>query len=153
MALISCPECKKEVSDQAAACPHCGYDLHKVEKEKKSEEKKSATQFGCLMAIIAFVAIIAVLASLPSHESSTHDSTDACLIAQKFVTDRLKSPSTADFGHCFDATITKLDSVTFGVSNWVDAENSFGAKIRTHFVCTVKWTGGDSWNLVDLKGI
>ena len=27
MALILCPECKGEVSDQAASCPHCGYPL------------------------------------------------------------------------------------------------------------------------------
>ena len=27
MALISCPECGKEVSDQAPACIHCGYPL------------------------------------------------------------------------------------------------------------------------------
>ena len=27
MALIHCPECGKEVSDQAAACVHCGYPL------------------------------------------------------------------------------------------------------------------------------
>ena len=25
MALISCPECKRQISDRAAACPHCGY--------------------------------------------------------------------------------------------------------------------------------
>ena len=24
MALINCPECKKEISDKATACPHCG---------------------------------------------------------------------------------------------------------------------------------
>lgn len=24
MALITCPDCEKEISDQAAACPHCG---------------------------------------------------------------------------------------------------------------------------------
>jgi hypothetical protein len=24
MALMSCPECGKQVSDKAAACPHCG---------------------------------------------------------------------------------------------------------------------------------
>jgi membrane protein YdbS with pleckstrin-like domain len=27
MALIPCPECKREVSDRAAACPHCGLAL------------------------------------------------------------------------------------------------------------------------------
>ncbi|MEO2799991.1 zinc ribbon domain-containing protein, partial [Flavonifractor plautii] len=25
MALISCPECGKQISDQAPACIHCGY--------------------------------------------------------------------------------------------------------------------------------
>lgn len=25
MTLIACPECKKEMSEQAAACPHCGH--------------------------------------------------------------------------------------------------------------------------------
>lgn len=27
MSLIQCPECEREVSDQAASCPHCGYPL------------------------------------------------------------------------------------------------------------------------------
>lgn len=30
MALISCPECKREVSDRAALCVHCGYPLTQV---------------------------------------------------------------------------------------------------------------------------
>lgn len=31
MALIVCPECKKEISDQACVCPNCGYPLAKLE--------------------------------------------------------------------------------------------------------------------------
>lgn len=31
MALITCPECNKEVSDKAEMCPHCGYKLPKPE--------------------------------------------------------------------------------------------------------------------------
>lgn len=27
MALFNCPECGKEISDQAVSCPHCGYPL------------------------------------------------------------------------------------------------------------------------------
>ncbi len=27
MALINCPECEQEVSDQAMACPHCGHPI------------------------------------------------------------------------------------------------------------------------------
>ena len=28
MAIIKCPECGKEVSDRAAACPGCGYPIN-----------------------------------------------------------------------------------------------------------------------------
>ena len=30
MALIKCIECGKEISDQATACPHCGYQNKKM---------------------------------------------------------------------------------------------------------------------------
>ena len=33
MALIKCPECGKEISDQAPACIHCGFPLDKMKKK------------------------------------------------------------------------------------------------------------------------
>ena len=33
MSLMKCPECGGQVSDQAAACPHCGYVLKKASAE------------------------------------------------------------------------------------------------------------------------
>ena len=41
MALINCPECKKEISDQATICPHCGYP---IKKELNDEIKKFSTE-------------------------------------------------------------------------------------------------------------
>ena len=32
MSMIKCPECGKEISDNALACPNCGYQLHKKKK-------------------------------------------------------------------------------------------------------------------------
>lgn len=32
MALIKCPECGRQVSDKAAACPDCGYPISSVDK-------------------------------------------------------------------------------------------------------------------------
>ena len=29
MALITCPECSKEISDKVVSCPHCGFPLNK----------------------------------------------------------------------------------------------------------------------------
>ena len=52
MALISCPECKKGVSDTAVECPHCGFDVASMykkkqklsEDQKKREKRQSASQ-------------------------------------------------------------------------------------------------------------
>ena len=43
MALMKCPECGKEVSDQSETCIHCGYSLKKESKEAENistEEKE-----------------------------------------------------------------------------------------------------------------
>lgn len=78
MALIKCPECGREISDKAPACPHCGYPLEKsnVNQEKieskdselkqetsvpetiKSEKKKIPILPICIIAVIV-VAIVA----------------------------------------------------------------------------------------------
>ena len=42
MALINCPECKKEVSDSASSCPFCGYSVAKHVKKEKSKKLKIA---------------------------------------------------------------------------------------------------------------
>ena len=54
---------------------------------------------------------------------------------------QLKAPTTADFPWYDEAFITwsSQDSVTF--SAYVDAQNSFGAQIRTNWLCTANRTG------------
>ena len=44
MALIVCPECEKQVSDQAEACPSCGYPIPKYIEEKKQHAKVAAEE-------------------------------------------------------------------------------------------------------------
>lgn len=38
--LIMCPECNKEISDKAVACPHCGYPLKEIKDPVKQEKAK-----------------------------------------------------------------------------------------------------------------
>lgn len=68
--------------------------------------------------------------------------TGAYNACKKFVKDDLKAPSTASFA---DHTVSQ-DATTYTVTGGVDAENSFGAKIRNTYTCTVTDTG-DSWHL------
>ena len=43
MAIIKCPECGKDVSTAAEACPHCGYPFKKQSSQFISYETKTVT--------------------------------------------------------------------------------------------------------------
>ena len=69
MALISCPECGKEVSDKAKTCPHCGYSLTEVEpmevvpKVRVTELSEPKSNF--ILGFILVSAGIAMIAFVP----------------------------------------------------------------------------------------
>lgn len=44
MALITCPECGREISDAASSCPHCGYIMNKVPVNQMKRTPLSAGQ-------------------------------------------------------------------------------------------------------------
>ncbi len=84
MALIKCPECGKEVSDKAKACPNCGYPVASIKIKKETpiqaedsagngesleankkhqtavKKKKSKTIIGLSAAIVVIAAILLV---------------------------------------------------------------------------------------------
>jgi len=66
MALVKCPECNKEVSDEAKTCPFCGYFLKKVEKEK--QKKKT---MGTIALILGIVSVILSFYYEPFGKAST----------------------------------------------------------------------------------
>ena len=76
----------------------------------------------------------------------------ALVMSQKFVRKRLKAPASADFPYITDSdvSVASLGDDRYTVSAYVDAQNSFGAKIRTHYVCVLRNTAGDTWVLETL---
>lgn len=47
MALTKCPDCGKEISDKADACPNCGCPIYKEKKgkgKKKEKDKKESVE-------------------------------------------------------------------------------------------------------------
>lgn len=65
MALINCPECKKEVSEHSLNCPNCGYPIN-FKKPQNIVVKKNEGCFlqtlniGCLIIVVIFGAVLAV---------------------------------------------------------------------------------------------
>ena len=53
MGLVNCPECERRLSDQAAACPHCGFPFWKAPHGRRAayvveQTAKSWKQFRVL---------------------------------------------------------------------------------------------------------
>lgn len=92
--------------------------------------------------------------SSSSPDWKTADNTPmAYIMMEDFVEKRLKSPSTADFPGLFDGKldhVTRLPDQTYRIESYVDAQNSFGATMRTQFVGKVKQTSEDTWRLQSL---
>ena len=70
MALIVCPECNKQISDQAGACPHCGYPLksgeivRSVKKdavEYERNRKKILTVIGVICVALGLALLLTCL--------------------------------------------------------------------------------------------
>jgi len=79
---------------------------------------------------------------------------NAYYISQQFVEDRLKSPASAEFPRFSNSgvSVSYTGNDTYKVSAYVDAQNSFGALIRTYYKCEARYNkSSDKWMLIDLK--
>lgn len=86
MALINCPECNKEISDQAKTCPHCGVSVQKAiankiaeeERKKREEIANSASPTIKVISHIIVFLVIALIIGVIVHACNqpTYDSDD-----------------------------------------------------------------------------
>lgn len=64
MAMIQCPECGREVSDQAATCPGCGCPLGVASVAPAKHEKEASLRGGAIVGLVGGLSFIAVLVVL-----------------------------------------------------------------------------------------
>ncbi len=60
MALIKCNECKKEISDQAEACPHCGSPVKKEEFYSEEEQEICVVKHDICYVVITIIGNIII---------------------------------------------------------------------------------------------
>ena len=155
--LVKCKDCDHEVSKRAKTCPNCGVSKPAV---------KSIGGAGSLLVIIigAFV-VIGMVAGDGSGSSGSYQKTPAqvaaekarkvardretmaIVIAEDAIEKQLKSPSTADFSGVRDTRSGRLEDG--GPNDWVvigyvDAQNGFGAMIRSNYQVVIEFEEGRS---------
>ena len=101
---------------------------------------------GWIVAIIFIFMIVAISSCSRgcSSDSDKFDEFDAQVVAESEVKENLKSPSTADFSPYSETTITN-DGDEWTVKGWVDAQNGFGAMIRSTYIVKFTMTGTDRY--------
>lgn len=119
-----------------------------------AQDKDNNKSKGCLIFILVFIiggVIFTNAIDLDNNKNDGPTKLTAYSMVQGWVEDRLKAPSTAEFpgGKYEEHTMQTTENV-FRVSSYVDAENSFGAKIRTRFKAKVKYLGNGEWELMSL---
>lgn len=78
------------------------------------------------------------------------ENTDVAVFAERFIKNRLNSPSSADFGWYSD-DLVKRNSRYINYSNYVDAQNGFGTTVRTNFTVSLFCDGGYLY-ITDVSG-
>lgn len=116
---------------------------------------------GCAwLFLIGFIVSIFIVALGTDSNSGTSSSepdprTDAIVMANHFVEKNLKSPRSAKFPRSADEyQVYALEGPGFEnsyeVTGYVDAQNSFGADIRSRFIVQIKDLGNEEWRLLDI---
>lgn len=89
MALITCPECGKQISSSAASCPHCGFPLQPdvnqtadvsnsqtcpQKEESHHRKKKTRTILSIILLAVVCISACVVLIVAYGHQKPNHDS-------------------------------------------------------------------------------
>jgi hypothetical protein len=139
----------------------------KIPVAKKVEKSENASKFfeglgrvikkhPFLVIFFSLIAIGAIISSINDTDSSTTSREpnylDACTMSQIFVERNLKAPSTAEYPEtCSEMKIYRIvdengtNTNICTVTSYVDAQNSFGAMIRSKYYVRMQYTGDDKW--------
>ncbi|PIR85230.1 hypothetical protein COU15_02415 [Candidatus Kaiserbacteria bacterium CG10_big_fil_rev_8_21_14_0_10_45_20] len=144
-----CHQCLADIPQEARKCSHCG------SRQKTQITKRQSIITGIVIAVFVFIVISAGAGgeNTSQQQSGVSDS-QTHIMAQNYVKQVLKSPSTADFS-MFDYRYVDLGDGRHKVTSYVDAQNSFGAEVRSDYSVILSYNGGDwadirNWTLREL---
>lgn len=143
MALTACPECQEQISTLATTCPHCGAPQTSESVAKAVAAKAKDTKYravGCLGFVGLFILIWLIsfmYSSSPKTPDRDTQRAAAIVACESRVRTSLKAPVTARFPGSSEVDVRDKGAGVAVVMSHVDAQNSFGAMIRTRWICEV----------------
>jgi ribosomal protein L40E len=168
--LRKCRGCGQTVHPTAETCPHCGIKNPVI---TKTSTENNADGAGCILISIVIVIVVCIwgyrsccsmfdifkLSPEQQAESNKRRRLEervgskdgAYIMSQQFVKEILKSPRSAKFPWYDNSFVTDLGDGRYVVYAYVDAQNAYGAMMRTKYMCTIKYTGNDNWRCIGVE--
>jgi hypothetical protein len=151
MDIKKCENCGEYYGKKNENCTKCGFKNNEIEIETNIK------LVAGLITIGIFIALFFGIKSFFSQEFSNSDNSSTYKqlsynYAEKYVKQKLKSPSSAKFPSLFERQdhISRISDTEYKINSWVESQNSFGAMIKTRFSCTIK-IKNDVVSISDLK--
>jgi len=162
-----CKQCEKPLPPGVAVCPSCNRTdsgesgtLGVKEADNNENPPKKGPSFiavlgGGILALCLFLMFFGDNLGSSSASKDTDLSNEAFIQCKNFVSENLKSPSSADFPF-MDFKAWRFDNSTYVIKSYVDAQNSFGAQIRSNWHCKIQYQDGEksdqtNWKLLELE--
>lgn len=109
--------------------------------QSKKKEKRIIIIFLFIAGLIILIFLLGGFDSCSSggsHSSSPSNINATCYYySQRLVKEKLKSPKSAEFPK-YTAEFISRDGDTVTVSAYVEADNSFGAHVKTNYIATIQ---------------
>jgi len=151
-----CPKCSMEIPATAIKCPHCRSTVG-MSFLGKCVAVFMVTMVGsCVIGKATAPKDRAPAPVKTAHEieveKAENTKSNVKYNAKRYVELALKTPSTAKFPYYgdFSAWQTPENKDVWEVTGYVDAQNSFGAMIRSNWYVKIH-VAGDSYQLIDIR--
>ena len=86
----------------------------------------------------------------PNAWKGKKDPIGAYIMMEEFVKKQLKAPASAEFPDYSKAFVKEAENHKYEIQSYVDAQNSFGALIRTKYIGEIEQVDDKNWQLNSL---
>lgn len=125
-------------------------DVMEQEVIQKGKKKSKLLMWIIIVNLILWPIAIYLILDSSQPEPLTPEKS-AYYAAREVVSRHLKAPAAAEYQPYTDGMVTIRGNNKYTVNLWVDAENSFGAKIRSHFTVDVELRDDGNWYYTNIK--
>lgn len=101
--------------------------------------------------VIGLIFLLTLIGGSMSSSDTLDLQIEVTMACENFVKERLKAPGSAKFAGLADQEVFRMPDGSYSVLSWVDAQNSYGALLRTKYGCSVRQSPNGQWQLQELE--